>query len=487
MFFKSQIGGSLAKYLLFRLEKVVKSPLVKMKIAILQGEEEIMKRKKRFYLDPPQILVLGFTMIILVGAVLLTMPVSTTDGQGLSFINALFTATSATCVTGLVVVDTGTTFTMFGQLVILSMIQVGGLGFMTFASLFAFVLGKRISLKERILLQESLNNLSMEGIVKLARRILIFTAVIELVGAILLSVRFSFDLPLGKAIYYGVFHSISNFNNAGFDLMGEFHSLTNYVADPTVTLTVCALITLGGIGFIVINELFEFRQTKRLSLHTKIVLMTSMVLVVIGTIGIFLFEFSNDKTIKPLTLSGKILGSLFQSVTARTAGANTLNIGDLTHPSVLLIIILMFIGASPGSTGGGIKTTTFTTLLGAVWSQIRGKEDVIFYRQRIVYETIYKALTVTVSGLFLVVLMTLVLTITEVGKDFLMIIFEVTSAFATVGLSMGLTPDLSLIGKFMIIITMFAGRVGPLTIAYAVTIRRNPDAFKYPKGKIMIG
>ncbi|MCL6571328.1 MAG: TrkH family potassium uptake protein [Bacillus sp. (in: Bacteria)] len=444
-------------------------------------------RRIRYYLDPPKILVLGFALIILIGTVLLTLPVSTTNGQGLSILNALFTATSATCVTGLVVVDTGTTFTMFGQLIILFMIQVGGLGFMTFATLFAFLLGKRISLKERILLQESLNNLSMEGVVRLAKRILIFTFVIELVGAILLSIRFYFDMPLGKAIYYGLFHAISNFNNAGFDLMGEFHSLTSYVDDPTVTLTVSSLIILGGIGFIVMNELFEFRISKRLSLHTKIVLMTSFVLVVVGTICIFILEYSNSMTLKPLTFSGKVLGSLFQSVTARTAGANTLNIGDLTQSSLLLIVFLMFVGASPGSTGGGIKTTTFATLLGAVWSQIRGKEDVIFYRQRIEYETIYKALTVTFSGVFLVMFMTLVLTISEHGKDFLMILFEVTSAFATVGLSMGLTPELTPVGKAMIIFTMFAGRVGPLTIAFAITMRRKPDPFRYPKGKIMIG
>ncbi|MEH7107051.1 TrkH family potassium uptake protein [Bacillus sp. JJ1764] len=445
-----------------------------------------MQRKKPL-LDPPKILVIGFAVIIFIGALLLTLPVSTKDGQGLHFLNALFTATSATCVTGLVVVDTGTTFTMFGQLVILFLIQIGGLGFMTFATLFAFLLGKRISLKERILLQESLNNLSMEGVVRLAKRILIFTAVIEMVGAFFLTIRFSFDMSLGKAIYYGIFHSISNFNNAGFDIMGEFRSLTGYVNDPIVNLTVCTLITLGGIGFIVMNELYEYRRSKRLSLHTKIVIMTSIFLVVFGTIGIFFLDYNNPKTLKPLSMTGKFLGSLFQSVTARTAGANTISIGDMTQSSLLLLIILMFIGASPGSTGGGIKTTTFTTLIGAIWSQIRGKEDVIFYRQRIIYETIYKALTVTFSGLFLVIFVSLILTITEHGKDFLMIIFEATSAFATVGLSMGLTPELSPFGKALIIFTMFAGRVGPLTIAYAVTIRRNPDAFRYPKGKIMIG
>ncbi|MBT2656201.1 Trk family potassium uptake protein [Bacillus sp. ISL-18] len=443
--------------------------------------------QKKFFLDPPKILVFGFASIIIIGAILLMLPAATTNGHGLSLVNAFFTATSATCVTGLVVVDTGTTFTIFGQIVILSLIQVGGLGFMTFATFFAFLLGKKISLKERILLQESLNNLSIEGIVRLAKRIIVFTSVIELTGALILAIRFSFDMPLKKAIYFGIFHSISNFNNAGFDLMGEFHSLTGYVDDPTVTLTVCLLIILGGIGFIVMNELYEYRAIKRVSLHTKIVLITSAFLVIVGTVGIFLLEYSNHLTLKPLTLTGKILGSLFQSVTARTAGANTLSIGDLTQSSLLLIILLMFIGASPGSTGGGIKTTTFTTLMGAVWSQIRGKEDVIFYRQRIEYETIYKALTVTFSGLFLVMFMTLVLTITEKGHDFLAILFEVTSAFATVGLSMGLTPELSDIGKILIMLTMFAGRVGPLTIAFAVTMRRNPDPFRYPKGKIMIG
>jgi trk system potassium uptake protein len=443
--------------------------------------------RKKFHLDPPKVLVLGFGGIILIGAILLTMPVSTIDGKGLSFLNALFTSTSATCVTGLVVVDTGTTFTLFGQLVILSLIQVGGLGFMTFATLFAFLVGKRISLKERMLLQESLNNLSIEGIVRLVRRILIFTAVIEFVGAVLLTFRFAFDMPLGKAIYYGIFHSISNFNNAGFDLMGEFHSLTGYVEDPTVTLTVCALITLGGIGFIVLNELYEFKRMRKLSLHTKVVLVTSLVLVIAGAIGIYVLEYTNPKTLKPLSFLGKLLASLYQSVTPRTAGSNTLNIGDMTQSSLFLIGVLMFIGASPGSTGGGIKTTTFTTLIGAVWSQIRGKEDVIFFRQRIVYETIYKALTVAFSGLFVVVFVTMILTITEHGKSFLMILFEATSAYATVGLSMGLTPDLSPVGKVLIILSMFAGRVGPLTIAYAVTVRRNPDAFRYPKGKIMIG
>ncbi|WP_176702904.1 TrkH family potassium uptake protein [Peribacillus simplex] len=441
--------------------------------------------KAKNLLDPPKILVLGFVILILIGSYLLTLPISTESGNGLSFLDALFTATSATCVTGLVVVDTGSTFTTFGELVILTLIQIGGLGFMSFATFFFFLLGKKISLKGRLLLQESLNNLSMAGVVRLVKRLLIFTAIIEGVGALILSIRFSFGMPTGKAIYYGVFHSISNFNNAGFDLMGEFRSLTPYVSDPFVTLTVVFLITFGGIGFIVMNELYEYRDTHRLSVHTKVVLMTSLILTITGAILIFLFEFGNAKTLQPLSFMGKTLSSLFQSVSPRTAGSNTLNIPDLTQP--LLIIFLMFVGASPGSTGGGIKTTTLATLVGTVWSQIKGKGDVVLFRHRIVSETIFKALSVTFIGVFMVSIISILLTITESGTDFLMILFEATSAFATVGLSMGLTPELSPVGRLLIIFTMFAGRVGPLTLAFAIAMRRKPDPFRRPKGKIMIG
>ncbi|PLR82984.1 Trk family potassium uptake protein [Bacillus canaveralius] len=445
-------------------------------------------KKTRDFLDPPKILVLGFATVILIGACLLTLPIATVDGSGLTFLNALFTATSATCVTGLVVVDTGTAFTKFGQIVILALIQVGGLGFMTFATFFFFLLGKRISLRERLLLQQSLNNLSIEGIVRLVKRVLIFTAVFEIAGAIILAIRFAFDMPIGKAIYFGIFHSISNFNNAGFDLMGEYRSLTPYVDDPTVVLTVCALITLGGIGFIVLNELYEYHDTHRLSEHTKVVLLTSLILTLGGTILIFLFEFGNEKTIEPLSYMGKVLGALFQAVTPRTAGTNTLPIADLTQSTLFLLVFLMFIGAGPGSTAGGIKVTTLAVLLKTVWSQIKGKEDVVLFRRRIVIDTIFRALTVTVSGLFLVMVITMLLTITEKeASNFIVYLFEATSAFGTVGLSMGLTPELSPIGRILIIFTMFAGRLGPLTVAYAVAMRRKPDAFRYTKGKIMIG
>lgn len=441
----------------------------------------------RFHLDPPKVLVLGFATIILLGAILLTLPASTMDGRGLNFINALFTATSATCVTGLVVVDTGTTFTVFGQIVILSLIQVGGLGFMTFATFYSLIMRKKISFRERLLLQESLNQTSIEGIVRLAKRILIFTACIEVAGALLLSFRFSFDMPLKRAIYFGIFHSISNFNNAGFDLMGEFRSLTAYVQDPIVSLTVSGLIFLGGIGFIVINELFEYRHTHRLSLHSKAALATSGILVLVGTVLIFLLEFNNPKTLQPLSLHGKILASIFQSVTPRTAGANTLNYPDLHVSTLFLTVILMFIGASPGSTGGGIKTTTFATLISAVWCQVRGREDVVLFRQRIIPDNVFKSLTVTLSGLFVVISITMILSITEGINNFLMILFEATSAFGTVGLTMGLTPHLSPIGRVLITLTMFAGRVGPLTIAIALAQRKTKNYFKYPRGKITIG
>ncbi|MFJ8516445.1 TrkH family potassium uptake protein [Lysinibacillus xylanilyticus] len=438
-------------------------------------------------LNPPKILVLGFATIILIGTFLLTLPIATENGEGLSFLNALFTATSATCVTGLVVVDTGDTFSTFGELVILFLIQIGGLGFMTFATLLFLLLGKKISLKERLLLKEAFNNITMAGLVRLVRRILLFTALIELIGGLILSIRFSFDMPVGKAIYFGFFHSISNFNNAGFDLMGGFNGLTEYVDDPFIVLTICALITIGGLGFIVINELYEYRETKRLSVHSKIVLSTTLILTIGSTILIFLFEYGNSKTLGPLSEWGKVLGSLYQAVTPRTAGSNTLPIGDLTQSTLFLIILLMFIGAGSGSTAGGIKITTFALLVATMWSQIRGKEDVVLFRRRIVNETILKALTVTMCGMMIVIFVTFVLSIIEQGHNFMMYFFEATSAFGTVGLSMGLTPELSPGGRLVIILTMFAGRLGPLTIAFAIAKRRKSEAFRHPKGNIMIG
>ncbi|MGE8206958.1 TrkH family potassium uptake protein [Heyndrickxia sp. NPDC080065] len=442
---------------------------------------------KRLKLTPPKILTLGFACIILIGCILLHLPIASQNGEEIDWLSALFTATSATCVTGLVVVDTGTTFSLFGQIVILSLIQIGGLGFMTFATLIALIIGKKISLKERLLIQAALNVVSPQGVVKLVKTVLLFTLVNEGAGALLLSIRFAFEMPISKAIYYGIFHSISNFNNAGFDLMGGFQSLTGYVNDPLVTLVISSLIILGGIGFIVVHDFIEYKTFSKFSLHSKVVLCTTGALVVLGTLFIFLLEFHNPKTLQPLSTSGKILGSIFQSVTSRTAGASTVNIPDLTDSTVFLLIILMFIGASPGSTGGGIKTTTFVTLLGAAWSQIKGKEDVVFFRQRLVPTMIYKALTVAISSLLLVIVVTMILSITETGKNFLVLLFEATSAFGTVGLSMGLTPNLTSAGKIIIALTMFIGRLGPLTIAIALAHKDSKELYRHPKGRFMIG
>ncbi|WP_219640754.1 TrkH family potassium uptake protein [Cohnella sp. CFH 77786] len=436
--------------------------------------------------SPPKLLVLGFALIILAGAQLLTLPISSAAGQSTRWIDALFTATSATCVTGLVVVDTGTYYSTFGQIVILVLIQVGGLGFMTMATLFAVFLKRRISLKERLVLQEALNQSSIEGIVRLVRKVLVYTLFIELAGAISFSLRFMFDMAPGRAIYYGVFHAVSFFNNAGFDIMGAFRSFTMYVGDPWMNVTAMLLIVLGGIGFVVLADLVDFRSKRRLSLHSKVVLSMSGMLILIGTIVIFTFEYTNGRTMGPLGFGEKLLSAMFQSVSPRTAGVNTLDIASLRQATQFILIVLMFIGASPGSTGGGIKTTTFAALIGAVNTMIRGKEDVVMFNYRLAKERVYKALTVTLFALALVMTATMILSTTE-DHHFLMILFEVTSAFGTVGLTMGLTPHLTLVGKIIIILMMFIGRLGPLTLSYAIAPKPGRVLYRNAEGKIIIG
>ncbi|WP_126428055.1 TrkH family potassium uptake protein [Brevibacillus marinus] len=437
--------------------------------------------------NPPKVLVLGLLSIIMIGTALLRLPLATVSGQPLSWIDALFTATSAVCVTGLVVVDTATTFSTFGQVVILTLIQIGGIGFMTFATFFAFLLGKRISLKDRLVLQQALNQNSIEGIVRLVLHILIYTIVIELAAGLILAARFAYEMPLGRAIWFGMFHAISNFNNAGFDLMGNFTSFTRYTEDPIITLVLGILIFLGGIGFLVLSELADYRHERRLSLHTKVVLTTTTTLVLVGMVFILLIEWNNPKSLAPLSPFGKLLAAFFQSITPRSGGTMTLPVAEFQQATIFLIIVLMFIGASPGSAGGGIKVTTFATLIGAVWAQAKGREDVVFFRQRIAPALIYKSLTVTLSGLFFLIIVSIILSITERNVPFLSILFETTSAFATVGLSLGLTGELSPIGRVIIALTMFIGRVGPLTIAIALAQRQQKEYFRYPKGNILIG
>lgn len=443
-------------------------------------------KTKWLRLSPPQVLVIGFGAIIMAGTFLLMLPISNTTGEPLNFMDALFTATSATCVTGLVVVDTGTFFSTFGQVVIMCLIQIGGLGFMTMATLFALVFRRRISLKDRLVLQEAMNQTSMEGIVRLIRRVLLYSLVIESAAAVILMTRWAFDMPVSRAIYYGVFHAVTMFNNAGFDLFGDFRSLTPYVYDPVVNFVVMFLIISGGIGFIVMADLVDYRNKRKLSLHSKVVLSMTGALILIGALVIFIFEFTNPKTLGSLNWGGKILGSFFQSVTPRTAGANTLDIGGMRQATQFFIVILMFIGASPGSTGGGIKTTTFTMMIGAVIAMMRGRDDIVIFRYRLVQERIFKALTITLLALLLVISVSMILSTTE-DSTFLSILFETTSAFGTVGLSMGLTPHLSLFGKLMICLTMFAGRLGPLTLAYALGPKKGKELYRHPEGKMIIG
>lgn len=436
--------------------------------------------------SPPRILVLGFATITLIGAYLLTLPVSSASGRPTAFIDALFTATSATCVTGLAVVDTGTYYSTFGQWIVIILIQIGGLGFMTMGTLFALFLKRRISLRERLVLQEALNQSSIEGIVRLVRKVVIYTIAIEAFGAAALTLRFMSDMSPGQALYFGIFHSVSFFNNAGFDIMGDFRSLTEYIGDPAVNLTAILMIVLGGIGFVVLADLTDYRRNRRLSLHSKVVLAMTAALIAVGTIVIFFFEYTNARTIGPLPFGEKLLASMLQSVSPRTAGVNSVDIASLRQASQFFIILLMFIGASPGSTGGGIKTTTFAALIGAVVSMIRGKEDVVMFRYRLNKERVYKALTVTLFALALVTIATMILTTTE-DHHFLMILFEVTSAFGTVGLSMGLTTQLTLAGKIVIILMMFLGRVGPLTLSYAIAPKPGKPLYRYAEGKIIIG
>lgn len=443
---------------------------------------------KFFKLRPVQILALGFAALILVGATILTLPISSSSGEYTSFIDALFTATSATCVTGLIVVDTGTHWSLFGQIVIILLIQIGGLGFMTFSTLIAIVLGKRVSLRERLIMREAYNAFDIQGLVKLVIYVLTITFTIEGIGALILSTQFVGDYGLVKGIYFGIFHSISSFCNAGFDLFGNFNGYTGYVSNPIVSLTVASLVVLGGIGFFVISEVIGHKKRKKYSLHTKVVITTTLVLIILGTIMFFLFEHNNPKTMGELSLFDKVIASIFASVSPRTAGMNTVSLVDMTTASQFLTVILMFIGASPGSTGGGIKTTTLMILVMTIISIINGREDTEIFKRRINKYSVYRAVAITFISFTLVTGVTMILSIFEDGS-FMQFLYETTSAFGTVGLTLGLTPTLSPIGKIAIALTMYAGRLGPLTLvlAFAYKQKNSNTSIKYPEDKIIVG
>lgn len=460
-------------------------------------QELIQKKKSKIkqfmsQRSPTEVLVFGFAVVILFGAVLLTLPIATQSGVSANFVDALFTSTSCVCVTGLVVVDTGTYWSVFGQVVIICLIQVGGLGFMSFATMFFVLAGKRITIKNRLLIQSSVNMDSLSGIVKFAKYIFYSAFAIEAIGAFLLGFVFVPEFGWYRGIGYSIFHSISSFCNAGFDLMGNYTSLTKYVDNFIVNFVVCALIILGGLGFAVTSDLIFVRKFKKMSVHSKFVLVTTGILLIVGFVLFFIFEFNNPKTMGNLPIHGKFLASMFQSVTPRTAGSNTIDIAGLTAPSIFLTMILMFVGASPGSTGGGVKTTTMGIILMTVFSVVQGKKDVIAFKRTISGPLIRRSISIVFIATGLVILMIFVLLCTENGAPFEQVIFEVLSAFGTVGLTMGLTPHLTIEGKLAISLTMFIGRLGPLTIAYAISqnekrSRENIGNFKLPEGNIMIG
>lgn len=436
---------------------------------------------------PTRVLVFSFLSFILVGTILLMLPWSTLSHGSPGFIDSLFTATSAVCVTGLVVVNTASYWSMWGKVVILILIQAGGLGLMTFATAHALVTGRRVTLTERLIIQEQTGYWSLSGLVRLMKRVILATLVFEFLGALVLGVVLgkSMGLELPGAMFHGLFHSVSAFCNAGFDILGS--SLVPYAGDPLVIMTVSLLIIIGGLGFYVITDVYENRGKWRdLSLHSRIAIKMTGALLVIGTVLVLVLEGKNPGTIGNMSLRIRLLSSWFQSVTARTAGFNSIFTENLRIPTSFIMIALMFVGASPGGTGGGIKTTTFYSSVRFVAALVQGKEDVNVSRRRLPEGLVLKALSIILISLGLISVSTLLLTITE-EASFFDILFEVVSAFGTVGLSRGITPSLSIPGKLIIIVTMFAGRVGPLSLAVAISKQANQAGIRYPEEKVLVG
>lgn len=439
-------------------------------------------------LTQTQMIVIGFCLVILSGTILLMLPISTREGVVTSPIDALFTTVSASCVTGLIIADTYQYWSIFGQIVIISLIQIGGLGFMTIGVFFAVVLRKKIGLWVRGTLQESVNIMQTGGIVRLAKKIIIGTAVFEGTGALILSIHFSRTMDWGQAVYYGIFHSVSAFCNAGFDLMGkdgEYISLTGYSGDWTVNLVIMLLIIIGGIGFFIWTDLSENKlHFRRWKLHTKITILMTLALVFGGAAVLFALEYNNTLAGRPL--DEQILCSLFGSVTARTAGFNTLDTAALTDSSKLFTALLMFIGGSPGSTAGGIKTTTFVVLAASVYSGLFDKRECSMFGRRLSRDVVRKASTVLCTNLMLCVTAVLII-VTATSLDVTDVIFEVASAMGTVGMSAGITRDLDAVSKISLIFLMFCGRVGSMTFALSLKGHKVEPPVRLPEEEVMIG
>ncbi len=443
----------------------------------------IMKYLPR--LSSYQMIAATFIGLIGVGTLLLMLPIAVAQGGTLSFIDALFTATSASCVTGLIVVDTGTKFSVFGKIVLLFLIQLGGLGIMTFATLFTIAIGHRVNLQERLRVQEALNENEMSSVIEVCIRVVKYTLVIEGVLGTVLAWRFYQDFGL-SGIAMGYWHAVSFFCNAGFDLLGNYQSLTGYATDMTINIVVMLLITLGGIGFAVMKDVKDNLSFRKLRVHTKIVLVTSFALTFGGALLVWAMEAGNMATIGHMSTGEQFMASLFQSVSARTAGCNTIALDGMRDSGLFVMILLMFMGASPASTGGGIKTTTVAVIFVSMLNFVRGKEELVVYDRSIDRETIHRCFVIMSLGVLWVCLATLGIAYFE-NDRFLNMLFEVVSAFATVGLSTGETQHISEASKLVLILTMFFGRIGILTAAMALANRNFKRKIHYPEEKIMIG
>lgn len=447
--------------------------------------EDSLKAKR---MSAVRILALGFAITILTGGVILSLPICSSQGIYTNLLDSIFTATSAVCVTGLITVDTGTYWNTFGQFVIMILIEIGGLGFMSVATFIAVLLGKKITLRDRLVMQEAMNAFKIQGVVNMLLYVIGITISIQLIGALLLSVIFIPKYGEAKGAFYSLFHSASAFCNAGFDLMGNFSSLTSYNKNYLVIIVLGLLIIIGGIGFTVLIELINYPAKKKLSVHSKVALLVTGVLILWGTASILLVEYNNPGTLKDMTLGQKILNSFFSAVSPRTAGFNSISTGDMTIAGKFTTVILMFIGGSPGSTAGGLKTVTFGLLALTVWAAMEGREDAEAFGRRFSKETVYKSFALLCISMVIVLTVTMILTVTEPSQKFIDLLYEATSAFSTAGLTTGVTQELTnWFSKVILILTMYCGRVGPLTVILAIINRRKRTGIKYPKGNILIG
>ena len=442
--------------------------------------------ERAFRIKPTQVIILSFVVMIVIGTLLLMLPISTTNNLGLPPVDALFVATSASCVVGLTVVDFRNDLTTFGTIVMLLLIQVGGLGIMTLATLVVHTMGYRFRLQENIVLQESLNQGSQAGLVDLIRRMIKYTLVIEGFFAAVLTVHFIPEFGW-KALGYGIFHSVSAFCNAGFDLFGNYDSLCKRSDDYFLMTCLGALIILGGIGFTVMSDVIHRRRWRNFSLHTKIVIVANAVMIFVGGAIIFAVEQFNPYTFEGMTLPGQIANALFNSVSCRTAGMNSIVLNDCEQISLLTMMILMFIGASPLSTGGGIKSTTFFIIVASMWAVFRGKDDIVVFGRRISDKMRDQAFAIFTMGTIWVVTAAIILSaIDGEAHDLGQVLFETISAFGTVGMGIGITLDWNAWGKLVLVLTMLVGRVGIMTFMLSL-ITQHETRIKYPPEDIMIG